>query len=226
MGRDTFHYTSFFQALPSLALNPSRDGPVKTALGNFYSYHSLLRVIHFFIISHLTLPSISGKPFPLVLSLHTLVQRPSPALLEILEVLDPQQSCPGGTSPALSASLQSRPAPALGAPSWPPLDSTPTALYPSCAVGPELEAAVQVGSEQSRGEGDKCPGQRLCCFLLWCVSSSVPQGTSCSAQRHKDVGRACSCFALLPMSGESSEERVLSSSAGPRSVQLTCPSPP
>lgn len=83
-GRDTFHCSMFFQSLPSLALNASRDGAVKTALGIFCSYHSLLPAIYFFRISHLSLPSISVKPFPLVLSLHPLVQRASPALLHIL----------------------------------------------------------------------------------------------------------------------------------------------
>uniref|UniRef100_A0A8C3U357 Uncharacterized protein n=1 Tax=Catharus ustulatus TaxID=91951 RepID=A0A8C3U357_CATUS len=91
---------------------------------------------------------------------------------------------------------------------------------------PELEAALQLGSQQSRAQGDKCPVHLLCCFLVWCVCSSVPQGTSSSAQRHKAVARACSCFALLPISGESSQGRVLSSLALPDSVQLTCPSPP
>ena len=85
MGRDTFHCPRLSQALPSLALNASRDGAAKTALGNFCPiYHSLLPAIYSFRISHLSLPSISVKPFPLVLSLHPLVQRASPALLHIL----------------------------------------------------------------------------------------------------------------------------------------------
>lgn len=49
---------------------------------------TLLTEKNFSLISRLTLPSVSLKTFPFILSLHALVQSPSPGLLESLYALE------------------------------------------------------------------------------------------------------------------------------------------
>jgi len=62
-------------------LNPAREGAATASLGSLGQGLTTLMGKNFFLISNLTLPSISSQPFPLVLSLHTLVKSPSPSFL-------------------------------------------------------------------------------------------------------------------------------------------------
>jgi len=61
------------RATSSLALNASRDGASTTSLGYLFQCVTTLWVKNFFLISNLNLACLSLKPFPLVLSLSTLV---------------------------------------------------------------------------------------------------------------------------------------------------------
>uniref|UniRef100_A0A8C3JRC5 Zinc finger C2HC domain-containing protein 1A n=1 Tax=Calidris pygmaea TaxID=425635 RepID=A0A8C3JRC5_9CHAR len=88
LGRDTSHQTRLLQAPSSLALNPSRDGAATASLGNLGQALTTFTPKNFFLRSHLNLPSFSVKPFPLVLWLPSLIQSPSPSLLEPLEGLE------------------------------------------------------------------------------------------------------------------------------------------
>jgi len=55
-------------------LEASRDGASSTSLGNLCGCLSILTVEDSFLISNLSLPSLSLKPFPLVLSQQTLLK--------------------------------------------------------------------------------------------------------------------------------------------------------
>jgi len=81
MSRDIFYQTRVLRAPSNLALNPAGGGADTASLGNMGQCFITLMVKNFFLISHLNLPSFSLKPFPLVLSLHTLVKSPSPSFL-------------------------------------------------------------------------------------------------------------------------------------------------
>ena len=69
------------RATSSLALNASRDGASTASLGNLFQSITTLWVTDFLLISNLNLPHLSLKPFPLVLSLSTLVNSRSPSCL-------------------------------------------------------------------------------------------------------------------------------------------------
>jgi len=75
MGRDTFHQTRLLRAPSNPALNTAREGAATASVGNLFQCFTTLMVKNFFLISNLDLPSFSLEPFPLVLSLHTLVKR-------------------------------------------------------------------------------------------------------------------------------------------------------
>jgi len=62
-------------------LNTYREGAATASLGNLCQCFTTLTVKNFFLISNLNLPSFILQPFPLVLSLHTLVKSPSPSFL-------------------------------------------------------------------------------------------------------------------------------------------------
>jgi len=81
MGRDSFHQTRLLRAPSNLALNTAREGAATASLGNLCQGLTTLMVKNFFPISKLNLPSFGLEPFPLVLSLHTLVKSPSPSFL-------------------------------------------------------------------------------------------------------------------------------------------------
>jgi len=81
MSRDIFHQTTVLRAPSNLALNTAREGAATASLGNLCQCLTTLMMKNFFLISHLNLPSFSLQPFPLVLSLHTLVKSPSPSFL-------------------------------------------------------------------------------------------------------------------------------------------------
>jgi len=82
MSRDTFHQTRLLRAPFNLALNTAREGAATASLGNLGQGLTTLMGKNFFLISKLNLPSFSLQPFPLVLSLHTLVKSPSPSFLQ------------------------------------------------------------------------------------------------------------------------------------------------
>jgi len=82
MSRDIFHQPRVLRAPANLALNPAREGAATASLGSLAQGLTTLTAKNFFLRSHLNLPSFSLEPFPLVLSLHTLVKSPSPALLQ------------------------------------------------------------------------------------------------------------------------------------------------
>jgi len=79
MSRDPFHQIRVLKAPSNLALSTARAGAATASLGSLGL--TTLRVMNFFLISNLNLPSLSLKPLPLVLSLHALVKSPSPAFL-------------------------------------------------------------------------------------------------------------------------------------------------
>jgi len=78
MGRDPFYQPRVLRAPSNLALNTAREGAATASLGNLGQCPATLMGKNFFLISDLNLPSFSLQPFPLVLSLHTLVKSPSP----------------------------------------------------------------------------------------------------------------------------------------------------
>jgi len=78
MSRDIFHQTRLLRAPSNLALSTAREGAATASLGSLGQCLTTLMVKNFFLISNLNLPSFSLEPFPLVLSLHTLVKSPSP----------------------------------------------------------------------------------------------------------------------------------------------------
>jgi len=69
------------RAPSNLALNTSREEAATASLGNLCQCFTILMVKNFFLVSNLNLPSFSLQPFPLVLSVHTLVKSPSPSFL-------------------------------------------------------------------------------------------------------------------------------------------------
>jgi len=81
MSRDIFHQTRLLRAPSNLALNSARERAATTSLGKLVQCFTTLMGKNFFPISNLNLPSFSLEPFPLVLSLHTLVESPSPSFL-------------------------------------------------------------------------------------------------------------------------------------------------
>ena len=82
LSRDVFHQTRLLRAPSNLALNTAREGAATASLGNLFQCFTTLMLKNFFQTSNLNLPSFSLQPFPLVLSLHTLVISPSPSFLE------------------------------------------------------------------------------------------------------------------------------------------------
>jgi len=81
MGRDTFHWTRLLRAPSNLALNTAREGASTASLGNLFQCLTTLRIKNLFLRTNRTLPFFSLKRLPLVLSLHVLVNSPSPAFL-------------------------------------------------------------------------------------------------------------------------------------------------
>ena len=74
-GSPTARLGSVPRAASSLALNASRDGASTTSLGNVFQCITALSSKHFLLLSNLNLSCLSLKPFPLVLSLSTLINR-------------------------------------------------------------------------------------------------------------------------------------------------------
>ena len=81
MCRVANHQIRLPRATSSLALNASRDGAFTTSLGNLFQCVTTLWVKNFLLISNLTLPCLSLRPFSLVLSLSTLINSHSPSCL-------------------------------------------------------------------------------------------------------------------------------------------------
>jgi len=96
MIRDIFHQPRLLRAPSNLALSTAREGAATASLGNLGQSLTTLMGKNFFLISHLNLPSFSLHPFPLVLSLHTLVKSPSPSFL----------SAPSGTGSCSKVTLE------------------------------------------------------------------------------------------------------------------------
>jgi len=82
MSRDIFHQPRVLRAPSSLALDTAREGAATASLGSLGQCFTTLMGKNFFLIPDLNLPSFSLQPFPLVLSLHTLVKSPSPSFLQ------------------------------------------------------------------------------------------------------------------------------------------------
>ena len=85
MGRDPFHQPRVLRALSSLALSPARERAATASLGSLGQGLTTLMGKNFFLISNLNLPSFSLEPFPLVLSLHPLVNHVSLLLRKVKE---------------------------------------------------------------------------------------------------------------------------------------------
>lgn len=80
-GHLQFH--QMLRAPSSLTLSIYRDRTSTTSLGNLYHCLTTLIVKSFFCISNLNLPSLSLKPFPLILSQQALLKRLSPYFLQL-----------------------------------------------------------------------------------------------------------------------------------------------
>ena len=78
MSRDVFTWIRLLRAASSLDLNASSDGASTTSLGNLGQGFTNHIVKNFFLISSLNLPSLSLKPFLLVLSQQALLFPISP----------------------------------------------------------------------------------------------------------------------------------------------------
>jgi len=81
ISRDIFHQTRLLRAPSNLAFNTAREGAATVSLGSLGQGLTTVMGKNFFLISNRNLPSFSLEPFPLVLSLHTLVRSPSPSFL-------------------------------------------------------------------------------------------------------------------------------------------------
>ena len=81
ISRDIFPQPRVLRAPSSLASSPTREGAATASPGNLGQGFTTLMGKNFFPIFNLNLPSVSLEPFPLVLSLHTLVTSPSPSFL-------------------------------------------------------------------------------------------------------------------------------------------------
>ena len=81
MCRVANHQTRLPRATSSLAFNAPRDGASTASLGNLFQCVTTLGVKSYLLISNLNLPCPSLKPFPLVLSLSTLVNSLSTSCL-------------------------------------------------------------------------------------------------------------------------------------------------
>jgi len=117
-------------------------------------------VMNFFLISHLNLPSFSLQLFRLVLSLHTLVKSPSPSFLQtpsgtgscsevtpepsLLQSEQPQLPQPVLVGEVLQPSDHLR---------GPPLDLLQHIHVLLMLGAPELDAGLQVGSQESGVKG-------------------------------------------------------------------------
>ena len=81
VGRVANRQTRLPRATSSLALNASRDGASTAYLGNLFQCVITPWVKNFLLISNVNLPCLCLQPFPLVPSLSTLVNNPSPSCL-------------------------------------------------------------------------------------------------------------------------------------------------
>ena len=79
MNRGMHSYIRLPRAWSNLTLKVSREGASTTSLSNLFQCLTTLTVKDFFLISNLYLPSLSLKPFPLVLLPHTLLKSLSPS---------------------------------------------------------------------------------------------------------------------------------------------------
>ena len=82
MNKDTYSQIRVLRACSNLTLNVSRDGASTNSLGNLCLCFTTLIVKNFFLISSLSLPSFSLKPFLLVLSQQTLLKNLSLSFLQ------------------------------------------------------------------------------------------------------------------------------------------------
>ena len=81
MNRDTYSYVRLLRTPSSLTWNVSRNEASITSLGNLCQRLTTLSIRNFFLISSLDFPSLSLKPFPLVLSQQTLPKSLSPSFV-------------------------------------------------------------------------------------------------------------------------------------------------
>ncbi|KAK4825361.1 hypothetical protein QYF61_026880 [Mycteria americana] len=130
-------------------LNVSRNGASTTSLGNLFQCFITLTVRNFFLTSSLNLPSFSLKPLPLVLSEWVLLK-----ILEGFNKVSPQPSLLQAEQPQLSQPVLVgevlQPSDHFHGPPLDPLQQLHVLLV---LRAPELDAVLQVGSHQSRVEG-------------------------------------------------------------------------
>ncbi|KAK4812466.1 LOW QUALITY PROTEIN: hypothetical protein QYF61_026459 [Mycteria americana] len=152
--RDSFNQIRLLRARSNLTLNVARDGASTASLGNLGQCLTTLIVKNFFLKSSLNLPSLSLKPLLLVLSQQALLKilagcykvSPQPSLLQAEQ---PQLSQPVLVGEVLQPSHHFR---------GPPLDPLQQLHVLLVLRDPELDTVLQVGSHQSRVEGqDRLP---------------------------------------------------------------------
>ncbi|KAK4826321.1 hypothetical protein QYF61_007406 [Mycteria americana] len=139
----------FIDWKPDLTLNVSRDGASTTSLGNLLQCFTILIVKNFFFISSLSLPSFSLKTSLLVLlqqSLLKILKGHSKVSLEssLLQAEQPQVSQPVFIGEVF------HPSDHFCGPLLDPFQQVH--VFPVLRT-PELDAVLQVGSHQSRVEG-------------------------------------------------------------------------
>jgi len=156
MSRDIFHQTRLPRAPSNRALNTARQGAATASLGSLGQCFTTFMVKNFFLISNLNLPSFSLEPFPLVLSLYTLRKAPLHPSCRPLQALKgcykvtPESSLlqaeqPQFSQPVLIGKVL-QPSDHLCGPPLDPLQHIHVLLM---LVAPELDAVLQVGSQES-----------------------------------------------------------------------------
>ncbi|KAK4816374.1 hypothetical protein QYF61_016278 [Mycteria americana] len=148
--RDIFNQIRLLRAPSNLSPTCVQDGASATSLGNLFQCLTTIITKNLFLISSLNLPSFSLKPLPLVLSqqalIKSLTERPlirSPRSLLFSRLNNPN------SQPLLIGEVFQPPDHFCG----PPLDPLQQVHVFPVLRAPELDAVLQVGSHQSRGEG-------------------------------------------------------------------------
>ena len=182
MGRDNFHQTRILPAPSNFALNTSREGTGTISLGNLGQGLTTFIIKNYILIHILNLPSFNLKPLPFVLSLHTLVKSPSPALSQapsgtgrLLGGLPGDFASPGWTAPALPAFPPSRRVPAFGSLLVSPLDPMQLVHIFPVLRAPELDTGLPGGASPEWSRRAEYPP--LTFDFSWCSPGySWPSG--------------------------------------------------
>ena len=132
--------------------------------GQLFQCLATLSVKNFFLMSNLNLPSLSLKPFPIVLSQQTPLKSLFPSFLQPLQILKTTLRS-HGAFPSLSLSSQGG-VPSLGSFLWPSSGRSPTAPRLSCTEHSPSGCSAPGEVSQHGAEG-QIPSLTLLATLLW-----------------------------------------------------------